>query len=146
MRPIPFLPWWMLFGSIWGSFLGQALMLLLLQYNATLSRGRRLDFFLQSAPFHNCHKFFHELTWSQNLGKFNVNLREIKSVVIWFSINFLKTFGAHLACLSVVIPKFWHSINWEKWVQPINIILCNTLRNTKICRNKSKVCLLFSQR
>ena len=117
----------MLFGSIWGSFLGQAFLLLLLQYNTTLSRGRGPDFFLQSGPFHNFHKFFHELTWSQNLRKFKVNLRKIKSVVIWFSINFLKTFGAHLACLSVVIPKFWHSINWEKLVQPINIILCNTL-------------------
>ena len=42
-----------------------------------------------------------------------------------------------------MISKFFHSINWEEWVWPINIILCNTLTNTKICQNKSKVCLFM---
>ena len=37
-------------------------------------------------------------------------VRQIKLVVIWLSGNFLKTFGAYVACFSVVIPKFWHSI------------------------------------
>ena len=55
--------------------------------------------------------------------------------------QFFKIFGAHVACLSVLITKFCHSLNWEEWVLPINIFLCNTLRNTKICQNKSKVCI-----
>ena len=35
----------------------------------------------------------------------------MKFVFIWFSDNFLKTFEAHIACLSVVIPEFCHSTN-----------------------------------
>ena len=64
-------------------------------------------------------------------------------IVVWFSGNILETCGAHVTCLSVVISRFFHSINWEEWVWPINIILCNTLTNTKICQNKSKVCLFM---
>ena len=31
----------------------------------------------------------------------------------------------------------------RKMVQPINVILCNTLANSKICQNKSNVCLFY---
>ena len=33
-------------------------------------------------------------------------VRQMKLVVIWFYSNFLKTFGAHVACSSVVMLKF----------------------------------------
>ena len=43
----------MLFASIWDSFLAQALVLLLFQNTATLSRGEGPDLFLQNEPFQN---------------------------------------------------------------------------------------------
>ena len=55
----------MLFESIWDSFLAQASVLLLCQYNAILSWGEEPDSFLQSGTFQKFQKFFQELSWSQ---------------------------------------------------------------------------------
>ena len=46
---------------------------------------------------------------------------------------------ARAACLSVVIPKFCHSINREEWAWPINILYNTLFANTKICHIKNKV-------
>ena len=53
LRPIPLLPWSMLFASIWDSFLAQTSVLLLCQFAVTLSAVERADLFLQSRPFEN---------------------------------------------------------------------------------------------
>ena len=94
LRPILLPPLSMLFPSIWDSFFAQALMLLLFQDAAILSRGRwRREALFISGKWNipEFPDFLQELTWSQYIMRDIVTkieeVRYIKAVVTWFSTN-----------------------------------------------------------
>ena len=62
----------------WDSFLAQALVLLLIQYTATWSRGEGPELFLQSEPFQNFQNFSRNWIGLNNLYEIlSQNLRKL---------------------------------------------------------------------
>ena len=59
------LPTILSFVIIWDSLLAQISVLLLFQYAAILSEGKRTDLFLKNGPLQIFRRFFQELTWLQ---------------------------------------------------------------------------------